>query len=183
MSEVNENTVDEFLFLNKKDLERAKKEKVTIEKLNVTMASNDVEAVFSMYRKAVSKRYFVTPVGLSFLSKTREYLSENGKADELPVIPVVPVRHGISEETYEEVKKRLNDREAELDRQLLIKKKLIVVIVALSVCVIGMILIVATSDNLGFINAEEKVLDKYSAWEEELNEREALIREKEEELK
>ena len=76
MSEVNENTVDEFLFLNKKDLERAKKEKVTIEKLNVTMASNDVEAVFSMYRKAVSKRYFHTCRTVFFEQNQRVFIRE-----------------------------------------------------------------------------------------------------------
>ena len=54
--------------------------------------------------------------------------------------------------------------------------------IALIVIIIGMFWIVITSDNLGYFNAEDKVLNKYSSWEEELNAREAAIRQREEEL-
>lgn len=183
MPEINENTVNGFIFMNKRDMERAKREKETIDRINETLSSNDIDAILGLYRKAVSKRYFVTPVGLSYLSQVRQYLVENGRGDELPMIPVIPIKPGVSEEALEEVKSELKSCNEELDKQLLIKNKLIVAVVALLVCVIGMIFIVATSDNQGFINAEEKVLNKYSAWEEDLKEREALIREKEEALK
>lgn len=182
MAEGYTDIVDEFQFLNKKDLERAKKEKETINKLEESLLGKDTDTMLATYKKAVSKRYFITPVGLAYLSRMRQYLSENTN-EELPVIPVVPVRRGVSEELYEEAQNKLRDKEKKLEKQLLDKKKLVVIVIALLACVIGMIFIAATSDNMGYINTEEKILDKYSAWEEELTQREAAIREQEEQLK
>ena len=52
--------------------------------------------------------------------------------------------------------------------------------------VIGMFFIIVTNDNLGYFDAEEKVLDKYSAWqerletwEEELENREEILNKQE----
>ena len=48
--------------------------------------------------------------------------------------------------------------------------------------VIGMFFIAKTGDNPNVINYEVAIQDKYAAWEQDLTERESVIREKELEL-
>lgn len=55
-------------------------------------------------------------------------------------------------------------------------------IVALLVMVVAMFVIAAVNPNTGYINTENKILNKYATWQEELEEREQAVKEKEEEL-
>ena len=48
--------------------------------------------------------------------------------------------------------------------------------------IIAMFAITLTSDHSGYFNVEEKVLNKYSDWEDELNQREQKIKDLEDEL-
>jgi lipopolysaccharide export LptBFGC system permease protein LptF len=54
-----------------------------------------------------------------------------------------------------------------------------IVIVALLAIIIGMFVIAVINPNVGYINTERKVLNKYSAWEEDLQLREEEIKQKE----
>ena len=47
------------------------------------------------------------------------------------------------------------------------------------VAVIAMFVVAFTSDNPNVLNYENSILNKYSAWEQELTERENVVREKE----
>ena len=49
----------------------------------------------------------------------------------------------------------------------------------LAVSVIGMFIVASTSDSSTIINYENKLIDKYAAWEQELDEREAALKERE----
>ena len=51
--------------------------------------------------------------------------------------------------------------------------------VILAVSVIGMFIVASTSDSPTIINYENKLIDKYAAWEQELDEREAALKERE----
>jgi len=48
--------------------------------------------------------------------------------------------------------------------------------------IVGMFIIAAVNPNVGYINTENKILNKYSAWQEDLERREAAVKEKEEQL-
>ena len=57
-----------------------------------------------------------------------------------------------------------------------------IAVIAMLITIIGILFILITNENSGFFRAEEKLVNKYSAWEErlynweqELNEREAEI--------
>ena len=54
--------------------------------------------------------------------------------------------------------------------------------IALVVAVCAMFGIASKSDNPNIINYENAVVNKYASWEQELSEREQVIREKEREL-
>ena len=66
---------------------------------------------------------------------------------------------------------------------LVVKQRMSIVIVALVIMVVGMFVIAVINPNAGYVNTENKVLNKYSAWEEDLQQREQAVKEKEEQLK
>ena len=58
------------------------------------------------------------------------------------------------------------------------------IIIVLLVCLVaGMFMMIAFSDNIGYINTENKILDKYCKWEEELKEKENELKEREEAIR
>ena len=52
----------------------------------------------------------------------------------------------------------------------------------LLISVVSMMLLAATSDNVNIVNYENKLIDKYSSWEQELEEREQAVKEQEQAL-
>ena len=48
----------------------------------------------------------------------------------------------------------------------------------LLISVVSMMLLAATSDNVNILNYENKLIDKYSSWEQELEEREQAVKER-----
>jgi hypothetical protein len=64
-------------------------------------------------------------------------------------------------------------------RLRLVNRVLLVLCITLLLCVIGMFYVNSTINSPTILNYEEKILDKYSAWEQELTQREAAVKEKE----
>ena len=100
----------------------------------------------------------------------RDYLKQYYSEDELKPINVIDRtprndNNGHMELNYRQFEKLKQENES-LNN---IKQKLIIAIVAMLVVIVGMVFIVITNDNLGYFNAEEKVLNKYAAWEERLS--------------
>jgi hypothetical protein len=54
--------------------------------------------------------------------------------------------------------------------------------IVLALCVVGMFFVTSTTNNATILNYETEIIDKYEAWEEELNEREAALEERESEI-
>lgn len=52
----------------------------------------------------------------------------------------------------------------------------------LLISVVSMMLLAATSDSVNILNYENKLIDKYSSWEQELEEREQAVKEQEQAL-
>lgn len=171
--------VDGFSFRSRKDYERAKKEYETIQNLYDRIDMNNEDELISLYNKLVSKRYFQTQVGLTFMYDIRRTLKANNPNVSVPYIPVAPSGRtqplAKTDEQYDKLK-------ADYDRQHTIKTRLIIAVVAMAIAIIGMIVIVATNDNVGYFRTEEKLLNKYSAWEEQLEDWERQLIEREEAL-
>ena len=72
--------------------------------------------------------------------------------------------------------------EMKIQQLQLVKKRMSIVIAALAFMVIAMFVIAAVNPNVGYVNTERKVVDKYSAWQEDLEQREQVVKEKEKEL-
>ena len=175
--------IDGYSFATNRDAKVAIKEKNTIEKIKAGIDINNTQGVYDTYNKLVAKNYFSTPVGISFLHEMRDYLKQFYEDDELKPIIIADrtpksQESGLLELNY----KQLERLKAENARLNSIKNKLIIAVVAMLIVIIGMLFIVVTNENLGYFNAEEKVLNKYSAWQERLEGWEEELMKREEEL-
>lgn len=174
--------INGFLFENMADYELAKKEQNNIIGLKNRMNMDDIPGLKLVYEKLVAKNYFHTVIGISFLSELREYIVKSQGTDDLSSILIQEVKPPAA--AYE---KPDNDRyiklKNELDKIKSTRTKLVITICALAVIIIGMVIMTATNDNSGFFNAEEKVLDKYSAWQEQLLQKEQELKDWEDELR
>lgn len=168
--------VDGFIFKSKREYEKAKKEYEAICELKKNIDINNQDNVIEVYNRLISKKFFQTPVGFSFLHEMREFLKDGNDNVSVPYIPVIPMK---IVRTEAEQKRQYVELQNEYNRQHIIKNRLILAIVSMIIVIVGMIFIVATNKNLGYFNAEEKILNKYSAWEERLKnwEEQLMIRE------
>lgn len=173
--------VDGYMFRNAAETERAMKEYENIKRIKKSINIDNPEDVKKMYIKLVEKKYFVTPVGLGFLHEMREYLVSVTGDEELEPIPVPgmvamkPKNDVLTSSAYTKLKQQYETLEKN-------KSKLVIAVVALAIVVVGMFFIVVTNENLGYFNAEEKVLNKYSAWQERLQSWENELIEREDAL-
>ncbi len=175
--------VDGYEFSNGRDAKLAVKEKSVVEKIKAGIDINDTTNVYETYNKLVSKNYFVTPVGLTFLTEMRDYLMQFYSADELKYINV-PSRTVQNEAENLVLHSNNQIHKLESENAILNKvvKRLTIAVVAMIILIIGMFFIVITNENLGYFNAEEKILNKYSAWQERLEGWEQELIEREEQL-
>lgn len=182
MDSVGKRIVDGYMFKSDKDAESAQREYESIQNIKKKIDIGNTDEVYRLYVRLAEKKYFKTPVGIGFLHEMREYLLEAGITSELVPVPVpgiTVVRQNGAEPLYRERYEKLKDDNEKLN---IVKRKLMIAVAALTVIVIGMIFIVITNKNLGYFNAEEKVLDKYSAWQERLESWEQELIEREDAL-
>lgn len=171
--------VDGFVFSTYKEAQIAVKEKQNIEVIRTRTSFSDSNAVFELYTKLIERNMFKTMVGYSFLFELRHLLTTEFGYDETE-LPTVKLPGRMEYDTVSEINQ--GKMEAQIQALLLIKKRMTIVIVALAVMVLSMFVIAAINPNVGYLNTEKKILNKYSAWEEDLKQREQAVKEKEEQF-
>lgn len=171
--------VDGFVFPSEKEARIAEKEKASIEVIRQKLPAGDGRAIYELYTKMIERDMFKTMVGYSFLHELRHRLiNEFGyEEDKLSTI-LLPGR--MDYDRVNELNKGV--METKLQELLLSKKRMSIVIAALAFMVLAMFVLAAVNPNVGYINTENKVLNKYAAWQEELEQREKTVKEKEEQM-
>lgn len=170
--------VDGYKFKARNDYEKALKEKETVAKFSVSILDMSTDELVRTYNKLTGKTYFTTPIGIDFLKKLRDQLEVQAPdmpLNSIPVSPQVRKINGVAKADYDEAEQTIH-------KQNLLKNKLVIVVAALVILIFGMIYVMATNPNTGYINAEDKVLDKYASWEEQLNAREKELIEREDRI-
>lgn len=176
--------VGDYIFEDKEIYELAKKEYNNIEKLKQKTNFNNKESVLKVYELLLEKKVFKTPIGYDFLSDMRRILRDRFSVD----IDTLPYIRITNEEKINQIQKPVSKSKIELLNNQIAKLKRVksncfFIIGILSIAIVIMVYLAATNKNVGYINTENKILDKYSSWEEELNEREENIKEREQALK
>lgn len=177
----NERMVEGYLFLSEEDAELARQEKKKIEYLEKHMNYQIPEYVMRVYRKALVERLFHTPVGYEYLKGMREYLLGCGMVEAEDVPPVV--LHNTytmkMRKSYEPSRQYIKPAEKKKAQWPVIS---LIANIVLVIAVAAMFGIAMKSDNPNILNYETQLINRYASWEQELTEREKVIREKEKEL-
>lgn len=189
-----------FVFRTKKEAELAQREIEGTKYLRQKLDMENPQAVFSIYQNLIEQDLFETPVGYCFLKELRDYLLMIPAISNEEVL-AIPIRYPQTEEEEKKQKKEQKKEEQRKERQREKEKAknkkeqkkegknykgrcqfFMVTSLILLISVVSMLLLAATSDNVNILNYENKLIDKYSSWEQELEEREQAVKEQEQAL-
>lgn len=187
MSSVQSNlSVGGYRFFTEKDAQLARAEEKKIEYLEAGIDYSSPESIRFVYEKTIHERLFKTPVGIRYLEKMRDYLLSRPEIDPADVVDIplyITFDGGVREHTNPARERVTPSKKRDRDKE---KSRFIISVILniLLVCaIIAMFYISFSSDQPNIVNYERAIQDKYSSWEQELTEREQIIREKEKELK
>lgn len=171
---------DGYLYGNEEDVKLAIEEKKKAEYMESKMNYDDIQTILKIYNKAIKEKIFKTPSGFEFLKKMRKEMINRGIPEEnITGIPLYKVFS--KEEESKPVRifqiKENNDGTKEMLRYSLWAN------IAFIIIIIGMFVISMTGENINIINYRHKIENEYSIWQQDLQEREEIIRQKEAELK
>lgn len=189
-----------FVFRTKKEAELAQREIEGTKYLRQKLDMENPNAVFSIYQNLIEQDLFETPVGYCFLKELRDYLLMIPAISNEEVL-AIPIRYPQTDEEEKKQKKEQKKEEQRKERQREKEKAknkkeqkkegknykgrcqfFMVTSLILLISVVSMMLLAATSDNVNILNYENKLIDKYSSWEQELEEREQAVKEQEQAL-
>ncbi len=191
-----------YIFEDENKAKKAAKELKAVEYLLGQIKDADEKGVLTVYKKLLNQRLFSTEIGMSFLSQLRQNLiasgvfeesevpevyslegeeKPNNKTEEIP--PAVNEKQENAKAKNKKADKTVGtvpqDLKAQINKLKLVNKILLVLCITLILCVAGMFYVNSTINSPTILDYEEKLIDKYSAWEQELTEREAAVKEKE----
>ena len=172
-----------FFFLNAEDAGMAVKEKKQIEYLKAHLDYGHPEQVLTLYERMLRERIFKTPVGVIYLKQLQEFLLEQPEIDptKVSMIPVYTPCTYMPQRRERPV--RSNPGPMEGASRTVGMRISVILNVLLTVAVIAMFVLALSSSHPNILNYRSAILNEYASWQQDLSEREQVIREKERELK
>lgn len=172
-----------FMFINEQDARLAVQERKKIEYLEARMDYSRPEHILAVYEKAIRDRVFKTPVGVQYLKRLQTYLCEQTeiKGDEIPPIPLYLTYCAELRDNTSPAKQRIRPS-GKKQRNSYGFPVSVILNVLLVIAIISMFLIMLQSDQPNIINYKRVLVNQYAAWDQELDQREEVIRQKEREL-
>ncbi len=161
-----------FSFANSNDYEKAKKEQETVAYIKSNTNLSNIKVVAKLYSSLIEKETFDTIIGYTFLQELRQLLLSQDMITEaaLPPIPVDAKEAKLLKET-------VANEQLEKYKNLYIKtshKKKISLYAnffLVTIVIIMMILSVMTKSQANG-KFEEKILNQYASWKQELQQKE-----------
>ncbi len=180
-------TVAGYTFTTKEAAEDARNEMNAIRYVSSKTDRKDPKQIYILYNTMLDKELFKTPVGLDYLKDLQQYLYNNKDIpnDKIRPIPINSEIQSMLTDKREMTKTRsrlvglTKERDKYKDRFI----RMVIINIALVIVVIAMAVIMATSQTPTIINYENKIQDKYAGWEEELQSREAQVKQLEQQYK
>ncbi len=174
-----------FLFLNGEDAALADKERKQIEYLEKHLDYKNAEQVLSVYQKLIEERTFKTPVGVIYLKHLQDFLTnkEYIAKERITAIPVDEPCDRSAPQPRTQLQSVRVAAQRRKEQQELAHKISVILNFALIAVIIVMFWMTMQSETPNMINYRIALENKYAGWEQELTEREQVVREKELELK
>lgn len=169
-------------FLSELDAQKASLDLSKIKVLEERVKASRPKDIKAVYEKAIENKIFKSPIGWEYLARLRDRLYASGFSDEelIPIpIPVSLTRHSAFENlsVQQRIRPVTKDNKAEFKRLFPYILNIFLLII-----VIAMFIIASTSDSDNILNYKRNVTNRYSSWEQDLTQREKVIREKEKKL-
>lgn len=190
MRDTQEFSAEGFVFGSLNDAKLAQVERRKIEYLQSHIENASPEDILLVYNKAIEDRIFKTAVGICYMKQVQDYLLMQTEIedDKVQPIPLYINYEGTIRENTSPAKQRIQPpKPAKAASQRNLKDSVLPVAVfmniVLVVMIIAMFVITLTSNQPNILNYERVITDKYASWEQELTERERVVREKERALK
>ena len=169
--------VDGFVFREEELYQQAKREAEGIRYIRNKTNMDNPKMVFQVYQRIIEQKLFETTVGIGYLRELQEYLMVAPGISPEEIVPI-PVEEVVRQE-FVPVRERKVPAKKQSSGALRLSVAGNIVLVLL---VIAMFILTLTSRLPNILNYEENLLNKYSAWEEQLQERERQIQLRESEL-
>lgn len=176
------NVVSGFSFSTEKDAALAAQEQKKIEYLEERIHYDNPTEILNVYQKAIHERIFKTPLGIIYLRHLQDFLCdcEEIQEEDIPPIPLYKNYDGEFRATTSPARNRVIP--AKKKKSIAFPVSVILNII-LVIAVIAMFVITLNADQPNILNYEKVLTDRYASWEQDLTQREQVIREKERELK
>ena len=183
----NRSIIDGFAFADDADVSLASAEIEKIRYIAGKMNMDNPRGVLAVYDKLITSGIFVTPVGYEYLRTLQSYLY---KCKEIPDDAVREIPVPISYTRALNLRSEERDEKIQANREARTLRKTfrneykisLIVNIILVIMVIAMFIITLRAENPNMINYRTAILNQYSEWEQDLNEREAAVKAKELEL-
>lgn len=182
MEEKQNLTVEGYHFRTEEDAKLARVEAQKVAYIEKRINYSKPASVLAIYKKALEEKTFHTPIGLSYLEDLYDFLNKSDVIEEeIPPIPLDTFFSRTMREQTSPARKRIKTVKK---RNTLKEKYRISVMfnIILLLLVAAMFYIALNGTTPNMLNYEQTLVNKYAEWEQELTERENLIRQKELEL-
>lgn len=184
--EFSDYVVDGYYFRTKETALEAQNELNAIKYVSMKTDLKDPKQVYLLYNKLLEKELFKTIVGIGYLKKLQDFLYVS---DEIPDDKIQPISVDYELQELLKGRREITRNKSVINKLKKEKKKYndmfikaVIVNVVLVAVIAFMIIITLTSKNPNIIDYENKLQNKYSTWQEELESQEESIKEREEEL-
>lgn len=182
MNNIEELTVDGYVFANKQDAELAKNEIKKIAYIESHIDMSNMNMVKSIYAQAIENRTFQTPIGIEYLRDLQKAIEESKDEAIVNPIPLYTTFKRITLNDDGKVKERVTKaQKTELGLRAKYRNAVLISII-LAVLVVAMFFINMYGTTPNILNYKTAVINQYSEWEQNLRERETIVRNKEREL-
>lgn len=173
--------VDGYRYGTVADAETARMEEKKVANLEQHLDYNRPQDVLAVYNRALENRVFMTPVGMGYLHRMQQQMVRRGVPQEK--IRPIPLYATFSNKTVNNssIRNSLAARGQKPEfRGRFITSLSINILLALA---LGAVIVLSLrSDVPTILNYRTTVVNEYSAWEQELTEREQAVRRAEREL-
>lgn len=175
--------VDGYRFGSYQDAGLAEEEQKKAEYFKGRVTGRNAKNLLAVYDKILDEKVFQTPVGWEYLKSVQEQLRASGVPEDMirPIPMYVTFSHMTGDELdRSEVRQRI--RPSRKKKKTDKFKISLIINLLLAILVAAMFMITLNSDNPNILNYKKVVVDQYASWEQELSEREQIVKEKEREL-